>query len=104
MECPKYPPWEPLHKHIHTDLLNPITKAENPEHLKAEALRTIHIRFKHHLKIYTDGSKLSNNNGATSTTAGYYVEGRNKDENDILNIRHYWKLHPDITIAGAELS
>ena len=61
-------------------------------------------RYKHHFKIYTDGSKLSNNNGATSTTAGYYVEGRNNEENDILNIRHYWKLHPDITIVGAELS
>ena len=56
-------------------------------------------RFQNHLQIYTDGSKVAREPPTeSSTTAGYYVADIN-----ILFTGH-WRLNPDITIAGAELS
>ena len=70
-----------------------------PEQLRAEAIRTIEDRFQNHLQIYTDGSKVAREPPTeSSTTAGYYVADIN-----ILFTGH-WRLNPDITIAGAELS
>ena len=62
MEYAKIPPWEPLEVYINTELLTPVTKAESPEFLRAETLRAIETKYKNHLKIYTDGSKIVDNN------------------------------------------
>ena len=97
MEHPKIPPWEPLEDIIFTELLSPVSKSDNKTLLKTETLNTIHERFENHLEVYTDGSKISYATQKNcSTTAGFYIP--------MKNISGHWKLNPDITIAGAELS
>ena len=50
------PPWAPLENLIYLDLITPLTKeSSTPTQLRAESIRTIELRFRDHLKIYTDG-------------------------------------------------
>ena len=97
------PPWEPLESLIFLDLLTPMTKESNtPTQLRAESLRTIETRFSEHLKIYTDGSKTCHPYPQeNSAAAAYYVQ---KPQDELRRETGYWRLDPDISIAGAELS
>ena len=61
--------------------------------MKQAALETIQENYNEYLHIYTDGSKKQN---PLSTTAAYCVPSK--------NIERSWKLHPSITIEGAEIS
>ena len=92
------PPWVALEDSIHTELLEPTTKARGPEHLRMEAIVTLESRFNDHLQIFTDGSKITEEEGDTqpSTSAAYYVPS--------TGTVGCWKLNPLISIAGAELS
>ena len=90
----RIPPWEPLKDYIALNLEGEETKACSDAQLRASAIQTINKRYPHALYIYTDGSKKNDN--SKSTTAAFYVP-----ENDT---RISWKLHPDISIAGAEMS
>ena len=68
------------------------TKSMGTKYNKHVALHMIKNKYKDFRKIFTDGSKSSDN----TTGAGYYVEDINK--------REYWRLDPNTSIAGAELT
>ena len=70
-----------------------VTKKQSEFQLKQAALVTIEERYENCLKIYTDGSKRDQ---PLSTTAAYCVPTR--------DIEISWKLHPNISIEGAEIS
>ena len=86
------PPWKKLPIEINTELIEPVRKGECTEKLKAVTLATIEEKYKDHLQIYTDGSKV-----ADSTTSAICVPE--------LNIKRGWKLEgkDTITIMGAEM-
>ena len=93
LKYPCIPPWEDLEGYICTELLIKVTKKQSEAQLKQAALETLDVKYSQFLKIYTDGSKISQ---PMSTTAAFCVPSRNFEE--------YWKLHPHISIEGAELS
>ena len=93
LEYPCIPPWDALEKKIRPELLHKITKNQSEIQLKNAALETIELLYEKDIKIYTDGSKKSQ---PLSTTAAYCIPNR--------NIKVSWKLHPNISIEGAELS
>ena len=93
LKYPCIPPWEELENIIETELSRKVTKSESEIQLKQAALETINTKYKDFLKIYTDGSKKSQ---PLSTTAAFCVPSRNIEES--------WKLHPNISIEGAEIS
>ena len=61
--------------------------------LKQISMMTIEYRYGNHLKVYTDGSKKNN---PLSTTAAFTIPE--------MDLKTNWKLHPLITIEGAEMS
>ena len=97
IEYPKIPPWEPLESFVALDLAGKETKAHTNLQLKASSIETIEKRYKGSLLIYTDGSKISEQpTQRKSTTAAFHIPE--------YNIDRKWKLDPDISIAGAEMS
>ena len=102
LEYPVIPPWEKLEEYISLDLLDNETKADSIPILKAAALKTIVTKYPDCLHIYTDGSKKDgNHHNINSTTAAFYVP---KQHNHNHDHSEKWKLHPAISIAGAEMS
>ena len=93
MKYPCIPPWENIEDIIRTNLSRNVTKKQSEVELRQAALETIQEKYNEYLHIYTDGSKKQN---PLSTTAAYCVPSR--------NIERSWKLHPNITIEGAEIS
>ena len=93
LSYPCIPPWEDYEEEIHTNLIKNITKKHNENELLQTTLETLETRYKNAFRIYTDGSKK---NQPLSTTAAYFIPGK--------EIRKSWKLHPNISIEGAELS
>ena len=93
LEYPKIAPWEKLEEYIHTQLARPTTKSEGERILQLATHETIATRYENHLQIYTDGSKTEN---PRSTAAAFCVPS--------LEIKRKWKLNPNISIEGAELS
>ena len=93
LKYPCIPPWEDLETYIRTELSIKVTKRQSEMELKQATLITIEERYKDFLKIYTDGSKKTN---PLSTTAAFCIPSR--------NVENYWKLHPNISIEGAEIS
>ena len=95
------PPWAPLENLIYLNLITPMTKEANtPTQLRAESIRTIETRFPHHLRIYTDGSKTCRPHPQeNSVAAAYYIETPQTERET-----GYWRMNPDTSIAGAELS
>ena len=93
LKYPCIPPWKDLESMVKTELSTKVTKKESEAQLKQSALSTIDEKYKNYLKIYTDGSKK---NQPLSTTAAFCVPTK--------NIEKSWKLHPNISIEGAEIS
>ena len=90
---PCIPPWENFEESIQTELIINITKKHKENQLLQTTLETLETRYKNALRIYTDGSKKSQ---PLSTTAAFFIPEK--------GIRKLWKLHPHISIEGAELS
>ena len=93
LEYPKIAPWEELEKYINTQLAHPTTKAQGEKMLQLATLETIGTKYKDHLQIFTDGSKTKKTN---STSAAFCVPTQ--------GVERKWKLNPNISIEGAELS
>ena len=93
MEYPEVPPWEEITSNISTELISKVTKSEGEIQVRQAALETIHLKYKNYIPVYTDGSKKER---PLSTTAAYCIPSKNIEEK--------WKLHPNISIEGAELS
>ena len=85
-------PWEDF-DNINVELIQPVTKAMSDIVLRKATIETIKERYTNFLLIYTDGSKKEQ---PLSTTAAYCIPDR--------KIEKSWKLHPNISIEGAELS
>ena len=82
-----------LEEYVITQLAHPTTKAQGERVLHLATLETIGDRYEDHLQIFTDGSKTNNPN---STSAAFCVP--------TLGVERKWKLNPNISIEGAELS
>ena len=84
------PPWRKLPVKISTELIEPANKGDSKEKLKQITLATIENKYKEHLHIYTDGSKVLD-----STSAAIYIPDYDHKEG--------WKLEDgvNITIMGA---
>ncbi|CAL4233661.1 unnamed protein product [Meganyctiphanes norvegica] len=93
LQTPGIAPWENLEANIHLQLTRPTTKAEGEVLLQLATLETLATRYENFLQIYTDGSKIEN---PKSTAAAFCVPE--------LDIRGHWKMNPNISIEGAELS
>ena len=89
---PSIAPWEEF-DNVNTELIEPVTKTMSVELLKQVTLETIERRYKNFLRIYTDGSKKEQ---PLSTTAAFCIPTRRQKTS--------WKLHPNISIEGAEIS
>ena len=89
---PTRPPWQKKELKILPDLKEPITKSAPKEMIRTVAQITIEERYKNHLQIFTDGSKIRN-----STSAAMWIPEMNYQEG--------WKLEDGdtITIMSAEL-
>lgn len=84
-----FPPWHNLNSIIDTDLSHQISKSDNPNQIKSIATQFLNEKYHSYLKIFTDGSKISN-----STAYGIF--------SDHLNLNLKVKLNSESSIFEAE--
>ena len=89
---PSRPPWNKPKIKLEWDMNSIIQKNQSKEETKAVALDTINTRYRDHLKIYTDGSKIGE-----STSAAIWIPD--------MEVEDSWRLdHGQYrSIMGAEL-
>ena len=85
-------PWFSFSSFVSVSLPAPWTKADCPDRGRTLFLSLFHSVYRDYTSIFTDGSCVPS---PASTSAAFYVPS--------LQVTTTWRLHPKVTILGAEL-